>query len=180
MKKLQAVCVYSAMLIGTLTYADIYKWVDVSGVVHYSDTPHSGAQRIENPAIETAKDPAPIPKGSSTEQTIESANAHKKYTGVAITQPSDKATIRNNQGYVLVNVEPEPALQEGDLLQIIFDGNPFGVPQTNLSFAFSNINRGTHKVAVQILDKNAQMILISKTIEFYMQRPRVNMGGVKA
>lgn len=38
-----AIC---GLLIGGYASADIYRWVDANGVVHYSDTPVDGAERI--------------------------------------------------------------------------------------------------------------------------------------
>lgn len=180
MKTLKGFCCLSLLLsVGGGVYADIYKWIDSSGGVHYSDTPQPGAQRMEIPGVQTFTPPTPasnITGSDSNSQTV--ADAGKGYTSLSIQQPADQATIRNNQGYLLVNVDIEPALRDGDLLQIIFDGNPFGKPQTNQSFAFSSINRGAHTIAVQVLDPKGNMILTSKPVEFFMQRPRVNMGGV--
>ena len=162
---------------GMPAHAEIYKWIDSSGGVHYSDIPHQGAELMVIPGIQSFT-PPPAETKPDESQTVGSAEAAKVYKSLAIVQPANQATIRNNQGYVLINVAIEPALQDGDLLQIIFDGNPFGKPQANLSFALSNINRGTHTLAVQVLDKHGNVILKSKPIKFFMHRPRVNMGGV--
>lgn len=170
-----------AVFAGSLVHAEIYKWTDSSGSVHYSDTPQPGAQRMELPGIQSFSPPDPgaqTQDPASDSQTLGDINAVKGYKTLTIVQPADQATIRNNQGYVLVNVDIDPALKTGDSLQIVFDGNPFGKPQTNQSFAFSNVDRGTHSIAAQVLDKNGHMILTSQAIQFFMQRPRVNMGGV--
>ena len=179
MKTLKGFGFLSLMLFAAMpAHAEIYKWVDASGGVHYSDIPHPGAQRMVIPGVQSFTPPAPVETKTDESQTVGSAEAAKAYKSLAIVQPADQATIRNNQGYVLINVAIEPPLQDGDLLQIIFDGNPFGKPQSNLSFALSNINRGTHTLSVQVLDKHGKVILKSKPIQFFMHRPRVNMGGV--
>jgi hypothetical protein len=36
-----------------------YRWVDAQGVVHYSDTPHPGAQVIQLPSAQTYRAPPP-------------------------------------------------------------------------------------------------------------------------
>jgi hypothetical protein len=176
MKVLKGFCFLNLLFVINLVYADIYKWVDSSGGVHYSDTPEQGAQRIELPGIQSFSPADPANSKSDENQTVEGLNAEKYYKSLSIVQPTDQATIRNNQGSVLVNADIEPALKPENLLQIIFDGNPWGKPQPNLSFGFNNINRGTHTIAVQVLDKNGNMLLTSKPVQFFMQRPRVNMG----
>jgi Domain of unknown function (DUF4124) len=154
------------------THAEIYKWTDSHGNVHFTDKPHKGAKEVELPAVQTFSLPkVPQPTETKEEETI--ARSYKK---ILITQPEDQATIRNNQGYVAVSVLLEPSLIEGDKIQLIFDGKPMGQPQTSSVFALNNVYRGTHTLAVKILNANDEQIGISQAVTFFMHRARVGQA----
>lgn len=165
----------SAVFLSLLTCAvsaQVFKWTDSQGVVHFSDTPHPGAQTIDN--IQTQSYSAPRPSKHSTVPAATKKNK-KEYTKIAILQPQDQATIRNNQGYLVVSVEILPKLLRGHKVQIVFDGKAQGEPQDSLMFQLNGIYRGAHNVAVQIVDENGEVVKTSPSVVFYMQRPRVGM-----
>lgn len=164
------------MLTICTSYAQIYKWVDSQGVVHFSDHPHPGSEQIKIPETQSYSSPV-LKTGDEpqkNEKTEINASEHK-YTKISIMQPLNEATIRNNQGSVVVSVELEPVLQEGDNLQIIFDGTPLGDPQPNLIFQLNGIYRGSHTLAVQVINSTGEVIQTSDSITIFMQRPRVGM-----
>lgn len=174
MKTLSAL---SLMLILSTAFADIYKWVDSRGVVHFSDTPHSGATKIELPEAQSYSPPAQseAPLEHLSPNSEHPSNEHA-YSKIQITQPDNEATIRNNQGSIAVTVQVEPDLFSEDKLQLIFDGSPLGEPQTNTLFQLSGIYRGAHTLGVQIVDASGSVLDTSDPITIYMFRPRVGMG----
>jgi len=99
----------------------------------------------------------------------------REYKVVAISQPENSATVRNNQGYVAVSVDLMPALVNGDKVVITLDGKVVGQPQASANFSLSGINRGTHTLAVKIIDESGSTVAESESIVFHMHRPRVNM-----
>ncbi|RUR08274.1 DUF4124 domain-containing protein [Legionella sp. km772] len=155
--------------------AQVYKWTDSQGVVHFSDTPHSGAETINNIQTQSYSTPAPTTSATMPAISNEGGKNKKVYSKIAILQPKDQATIRNNQGYVVVFTEVLPKLFPGNKLQIIFDGKAQGDPQESLMFQLNGIYRGTHTIAVQIVDENGDVIKTSPRVVIYMQRPRVGM-----
>ncbi|EHL32339.1 DUF4124 domain-containing protein [Legionella drancourtii] len=167
----------SLMMVICISYADIYKWVDSQGNVHFSDTPHPGAEKLNIPDAQTYS--PPVPQSTEPEKlTPANPDAYKPtYTKVAITQPDNEATIRNNQGSIAVTAEIEPDLFPGDKVQLIFDGSPLGEPQTNLLFQLSGIYRGSHTIAVQVIDADGGAVETSEPITVFMFRPRVGMGA---
>lgn len=159
-----------------IAYADIYKWIDDQGVVNFSDTPHPGAEKVELPEAQTFS--PPTPGSPASERLSPEPNSQAKghmYTKVVITQPDNEATIRNNQGFIAITVQVEPDLFPGDKLQLIFDGTPLGEPQNNTSFQLNGVNRGSHTLAVQIVDAGGEVIDTSDSITIFMFRPRVGM-----
>lgn len=154
-------------------HAQIYKWTDGDGNVHFTDKPHPGAEKVELPEVQTFSSP-PIPK-LPPELTQKDKSKAVDYK-VSIVDPPDQVTIRNTMGYVPVNVQVEPALKSGDKLQLMFDGMPLGEPQATTVFALRDINRGSHTLSVQVVNEKGKDIAKSKEITIFMQQPRVGMG----
>ncbi|MDI1351158.1 MAG: DUF4124 domain-containing protein [bacterium] len=156
------------------SYAQIYKWTDEQGVVHFSDHPHQGSEKIKIPEVQAYSPPSPL----KTEIPPIEPSSEKKdsaYQSITITQPLNESTIRNNDGYVAAAVQVLPDLIKGDNLQLLFDGAPMGEPQPNVLFQLNGIFRGKHTIAVKIVDEKGETIMTSDTITFYMFRPRVGM-----
>ncbi len=187
------VLVAALMMICFTSFGEVYKWTDSQGNVHFSDTPHEGAEQLKMPETQSYSSPkskkesdanehnedseSQVSGESEAEVSGESESQDNFYTRVEITQPSSEGTVRNNQGNVVVAVEVEPVLLKKDNVRIVFDGQPLGKPQHSLTFQLNGINRGSHTIAVQVLSSDDNVIKTSSTITFYMHRPRVGMGS---
>ncbi len=162
-----------AMICG-LAFADIYKWKDAHGVTHFSDQPHQGAERL---TLDTESMPTP-PEQTPTESAQETKPAEQQgvqYQRLEIIEPKDKATIRNNDGNLTVQVATEPELSKNDNVQIFLDGNPLGNPSKGLAFSITQIDRGEHHLQAKILDKELNMVKKeSEKTTFYMHRPKID------
>ncbi|KTD06455.1 hypothetical protein Lgra_3232 [Legionella gratiana] len=169
----------SLMMVICLSYAQIYKWVDSQGGVHFSDTPHKGAEVITLPEEQSSSSPPAATSQISTEQgELQDDNPVKlkhSYDKIEIVKPVSGATIRNNQGFVTVTVLTEPDLFPGDKAQLLYDNAALGEPQKNLIFEINGMNRGSHTLAVQILDEEGNIIDSTDPVTIYVFRPRVGM-----
>lgn len=166
----------SYLLLSLLTVtvqAQIYKWTDSQGNVHFSDKPHQGAQEIELPEVQTYS-PPPVPQANANNQE-NGEEETDSYESISITQPENEATLRNNQGLVNVSVELKPSLKTGDKLQMIFDGQKLGAAQTTPNFIINNVYRGSHTIAVQVVNADGKVLMTSDSITIFMHRPRVGM-----
>lgn len=161
-----------ALMIAPL-HAQIYKWTDSDGNVHFSDKPHPGAEEVTLPEIQTFSSPTPSPSTSPTVAEAEDA-VQDNYT-VDIVMPKDQETIRNNQGYVVVNVQISPELKKNDKVQLIFDGAPLGDPLPTTVFALRDIKRGSHTLKAELISAQGKVVDNSETVTFFMHRPRVGM-----
>lgn len=172
--------VAALMMMMCTSHAEVYTWTDSQGVVHFSDSPHPGAEKLKIPEDQSYSAPSPSsPKqdvAPDHEENNKSEKSDKSYTKIAIREPLNQATIRNNQGYIVVSIELEPKLSEGDNLQMIFDGAPLGDPQPNTIFELNGIYRGSHTLAVQVVNAGGEVLLTSDPITIFMQRPRVGMA----
>jgi hypothetical protein len=166
-------------LFANTSNADIYKWVDSQGIVHYGDQPHAGSEQIKPAQVQGYSPPNPtivIPAiKDSTQENVASTEEVHHYDAIAIVEPVDQATIRNNKGYVLVSAQMQPGLIEGDKLQLLLDDNPWGDTQAALIFELRDLDRGTHTIAIQVLSEKGTPLITSNKVTVFMQRPRVGM-----
>lgn len=159
-------------------FAQIFTWTDGQGVVHFSDTPHQGAQPVALPNVQSFSTPSsPSPSNNEAPPNavgnpVEPEHVYKK---LAITQPSNEATIRNNQGFVMITAAVEPDLFPDDNFQLIFDGEVLGKPQPIPVFQISGINRGAHSFAIQVVNKQGEVLITSENITVFMHNPRAGM-----
>jgi hypothetical protein len=162
----------------SVSYAQIYKWTDASGIVHFSDIPHQGAETVNLPKVQThpAKPSEQTSESPSKPAIKSTASSGDSYEQVSITEPENESTIRNNQGVVPVMVSLKPPLMEGHQLQLIFDDRVMGAPQVATSFVLNGVERGSHTIAVNVIDSQGAVVATTEKITVYMHRPRVNMG----
>jgi hypothetical protein len=165
---------FAILIAGSPLYAQIYKWTDSKGDVHFSDTPQPGAEEITMPKVQTYSPPIRAEKQVDADASDDSDP--KEYDKVSIVQPEDQTTIRNTEGFVSIVTDLSPKLRRGDKLQLVFDGSPLGEPQSNNIIGLKGINRGSHTFAVQVLSARGKVLSTSKTITLYMMPPRVGMG----
>lgn len=159
------------LLLTSAVHADIYKWTDTNGVVHFSDKPAPGAQSVHLPpsqSISIEKLAPPLMEDPISEH-------HGGYEKIRVVQPDNEATIRDNQGSVPVIINVEPALQPDDKIQLVVDGASMGSPNHTVLFELNNLNRGAHTIAAELLDASGKVLLTSDVVTIYMQRPRVGM-----
>lgn len=163
------------MALSTSLQAEIYKWTDSDGNVHFSDKAHQGAETIQLPPVQTYSPPkeeapsAPVLNNASTNDVA--------YTSVAFVQPVDQATVRDNRGNFSVVINVEPTLDPDDKIQLLLDGNPIGTPKNTTALQLTGVNRGSHSLQAQILNSDGQVLKSSEIITIYLHRARMGRGG---
>jgi hypothetical protein len=162
------------LMLASICQADIYKWVDSQGNVHFSDKPHPGSEAVTLPEVQTYS-PPPVSTSNQQASSNDDSDDVATYTTFDIIQPTNEETIRNNDGSVNVIVTIKPMLKQGDKLQMVYDGKDMGDPQTSPAFAISGIYRGAHTVAVKLIASDGNVIKTTDTVKFFMHRPRVGM-----
>jgi hypothetical protein len=151
--------------------ADVYKIVTDTGEVIYSDTPAPGAERINLPELPTyTPPPAPRAVPRPAEPQVSSL-----YNSMKFSEPTEDATVRNNEGMVKISLVLDPPLiiREGHKIQYYLDDEPHGIPVQTTSINFSNIDRGTHRVTADVIDKNAQPLIRADAVTFHLHRESV-------
>jgi len=154
-------------------HAEVYKSVNESGEVVYSDQPSPNAQRMKLPELPTYS-PPPIPSFSAgTSQT--KPVAASPYKSVKIVVPENDATVRDNQGIVRVEVALDPSLmvQQGHKIQFYLNGEPHGVPVGTTSISFSNLDRGTYTLTSSVVNAEGAVLSSAAPVVFHLHRESV-------
>ena len=172
MRKLLALALIAAL---PAAQAEVYRWVDKDGVVHYTDrAPSKDAKPAALPPIQT------ISSGSvntSTAPEAAAAVAVPAY-GVSITSPQPEETFRNADRPVAVSAAASKPLPPDGGYIYYLDGNAQNSVGMAGSFTLTGVERGSHLIAVAAVDGSGQELGRSAPVIIHMMPPAVsNPGG---
>ena len=135
----------------------IYRTTDSDGNVIFSDTASEEATEVEvQTPITFESTVTPVPQS----QVRQRPQARHSYTKLAITSP-DTASVRSNNGDLIVQFEVTPPLQADHSVQLLIDGTITHTAKSSRSISLSNVNRGTHQFQLQIIDDDSEVVLFS-------------------
>jgi hypothetical protein len=145
---------------------EAWRWKDERGVVHYSDTPVPGAERVVLPSPPqqgTVTTAAPQPRPAPPEPF--------KYTECVVLFPGNDQTF-NGVGPVTASIRISPPLQQGDRIQVVLDDDVLAAwPARMLTFKLDNLYRGTHTLAVTVVDASKKTLCTGPAISFHVRQP---------
>ncbi|EUB84348.1 DUF4124 domain-containing protein [Pseudomonas sp. GM30] len=148
--------------------AQIYKYTDASGNTVYSDHAPDGvqAQPVDLPPLNRVQPQTPSAPPSDTASRAPARNAYQvlELTGL----PTEEA-LRANNGTFTVSVLIKPRLQAPHQLRLVLDDAPYGQPSNVPILQLVNVDRGEHRLAVQVIDGEA-IIQQSPAVVFTLQR----------
>jgi hypothetical protein len=168
--KLRSALFCLLIMLSASAAADVYTYIDAAGNRVFTDQPHKNAKRVQiQPSNSTSGSPPP-------QRTVQSAPAKAKprtmfrYDLLRILVPEPDATVRSTQGELIVTVTSKPALQEGHSYRLLLDGKPTDQAGRSPVFPLKNIDRGTHQLAVEILDETGRVLEKTPNQPFHMLR----------
>lgn len=158
--------------------AELYRWVDASGTVHYSDTPKEGAEQItlKPTNVIRSRAPAATPRSQNTQSAEEGAEPGSdeppvQYTAVNITSPTDDQTLWNIGGTLTVQIQVEPKLQKGHGVVLYYDGRAVNTdPVVSSSITIDNVYRGQHSVRASVKDLDGKTLFNGSQVSFIVQQ----------
>ena len=136
----------------------MYRLVDGDGRVTFTDVPGPGAERLLQSAANTYPARQPQPRVSGP--VVEQSDAFAGYHSVNIEWPQDEA-IRANDGRIRVVAASEPSLRPEHRAVVLLDGQ-VAQQSDGLTFDLSELDRGRHELAVQIIDDNGMVLAESR------------------
>lgn len=132
------------------TLAEVYTYTDADGNRVFTDQPKRGnAKRVEMAPTNSLGQPnAPRTPVALTEPTIKAPH----YQMLRILVPEPDAVINDGTGDIVVSASSEPALLPNHNYRLLVDGQPSAEPGRSPVFPVHGLARGTHQLAVEILD----------------------------
>lgn len=167
------------LLAGVLLFnsvkAELFKWKDEQGNTIYSDQPPSGDGR--QPAIIKKEQLPPIVTvpaidvNKSDNAAGLKSDAEASYQSIAISDPGHDAEVRENAGNVSISVQVEPYVfnERGDTVVIYMDGKEIS-RGSQTSVQLQNVDRGTHTLRAEVLNRAGQVLTASETTVFHLKR----------
>jgi hypothetical protein len=155
-------------------FAQVYKYVDDQGVVHYTDkAPTKDAKPVDLPPIQTYSPANPPPALSTPGPVSQPPVLPKSHFEVKITSPSPEETFRDPEPEVNISVTVMPSLAEGFALQYFVDSVAVTPPLGQTSWKVGGLQRGEHRLAVALMDSAGKQVALSAPITVYMMPPTV-------
>jgi len=153
--------------------AVVYKWTDSDGVIHYSDQPVPGAEKIF-----TASGPTPGGSVSSARPANAGAPAPKKnvapgleYSRFAITSPLPDQTFFGDD-VISVHLALEPSLKPGQTVTWHLNGRQLDdQAPTATQITLPHLDRGTYALAATVTDQTTGASLSTDSVSFFVRQP---------
>lgn len=164
----------AALLLPALLSADVYRWTDDQGNVHFGDRPPEGSA---SESVDVREPMRAVPLEGARE-ILESPvrprgqpEAEGDYQRVVITRPEDGQGVRANDGNVTAELDLEPGLDtdSGHRVVWLLDGEAAG-EGVSPSATFEGLNRGAYSLQARIVDESGNELGVSDTIEFNVLR----------
>ncbi|MBK8133351.1 MAG: DUF4124 domain-containing protein [Gammaproteobacteria bacterium] len=172
LRQAAAIC---CVLLSCATLADpadptIYRVIDAQGKVSYTDTPPKDgtAEPVTlkevntQPAMDARKVPVPAPDAATN-----------PYTRIEIASPANDSTIPPGQLSVVVQLQLEPALQPGHMVQFYLDGKPQGPAAAATAITLDELYRGSRAIHAAIVDAKGTQVAQSNSVVIHVKRPSV-------
>ena len=165
------------LLVSTGAAAEIYKSVDEDGNVTFSDQPSAGAEQIEKKEIPTVSSEKPVQEfnsddggnGNDDNGKNGSQNGFQGYDSIDIVSPEGGGAIRSNSGSLSVNINVQPALQQGHTIVLYMDGSEARRGRSS-AFQFANVDRGEHTLTAAIETDAGEELARSDNVTFTLLR----------
>ena len=154
-------------LISLPAMAEVFTYIDAQGNRVFTDQP--GTRDAKRVPLATSNRMSANPSGAAP-MTATKAKPLFHYDMLRVLVPEPDATVRSSAGELIVSVTSEPGLQRGHRYRLLLDGQPTADPGPSPVFALSNIDRGSHHLAVEILDEQGRMVERTPSQPFHMLR----------
>lgn len=168
------VLLLAALILPSVLAAEVYRWVDDQGNVHFGDRPP--ADRASDPVdirepmrgvpFEGAREALERPvRGEETDAEV------SPYRNLAIVRPEDGTGVRANDGNVTAEVDLDPALdtEAGHRIAWVLDGEVVG-EGTAAQTTFEGLDRGAYSLEAHVLGPDGEVLITAPGVEFNVLR----------
>ena len=164
-----------AVLLGPLSFAEVYKVVDANGNVTYTDQPQPNAQLapLALPPVNKIPSAEPLLDTLVDPQAMEEAQPLGSFAGYSqarILAPVQDAIIPNQQRKLIIQLQLTPQLQPEHRVQFYKNGRPLGSPVTALVYELDNLERGTYQLGAQVQTGTGRLLVSVPPVDIHVQR----------
>jgi Domain of unknown function (DUF4124) len=153
--------------------AVVYKWTDSDGVIHYSDQPVPGAEKIF-----TSGSPSTGGSVSSTRPANPGAPSPRKnvapglnYSQFSITSPVPDQTFFGDD-VISVHLTLDPSLKPGQTVTWHLNGRQLDdQAPTATQFTLPHLDRGAYALAATVTDPSTGESLSTDSVNFFVRQP---------
>jgi hypothetical protein len=151
--------------------AVVYKWVDADGVVHYSDQPVPGAEKIVTAGRSSlnGSSAAASPVNSNPNQARTGAAAQARPAAITLVSPQPEQNFFNNEPINVALSQPELKAEESVTWHL--NGKELDQPPTATQFVLPNPGRGTFAIAATITNQTTGEVESTPSVTFYVHEP---------
>ena len=155
--------------------ADIFQYTDAQGNRVYTDLPPQNKETssVKLPAANSVYIPT-TPSSNNRFDKSQAATANQPYSLLELQNLPTEEAIRSNNGSFTVAVAIEPTLAGQHRLQLLIDVQPYGTASRSTHIAVQNLDRGEHRLSVQVL---AGQHIIQTSSEQTIAVQRVHVGS---
>lgn len=160
------------------TAAEVYRWVDDSGEVHYSDRPHEDAEKVSLPKAQTFSIPAQRRSRRDSETGTDTPQEDKSeavtYSSVKIVSPTANEVLWSTGGLVKVSVRVEPKLRRGHTLMIYLNDQMVeGLTGNKRETQLTEVFRGEHTLRAEVRDAGGSVISKGNSVTFTVKQTSI-------
>jgi hypothetical protein len=175
---LSLIALMIALPAGTASAVTVWRWVDQNGVVHYSDRPVEGAERIELSSAQTFTGARSDTSVTAQPTAAQSPSAPEQQTSpyrrFEVLSPAQQETLWNIGGTGLaVSVELEPPLHPGHRLDVYLDGMRRNLASTETQITVPEVFRGVHTLQAVIVDESGTELVRTLAVTFMVQQTSI-------
>jgi len=152
---------------------EIYRWVDDDGVVHFSDRPVEGAERMKLKDAQTISPPPVRSRSRRAGNDGEEAAAADRYSTLEIVRPGQEEVLWNIEGQLDVTMRLDPRLQSGDRVSLFLDEEPVEMSPRSLQARLTDVGRGVHVLRAEVRDIGGTILIRSQPRTFVVQQTSV-------
>lgn len=151
--------------------AVVYKWTDSDGVVHYSDQPVPGAEKIYTSGSSGGAAPSARPAADSQAPGTKKNGPGLHYTEFAITSPTPDQTFFGDE-VISVHLALEPALMPDQTITWHLNGKEIDDQGPDATqFNLPHLDRGTYAIAATITDQKTGESQSTDSVSFFVRQP---------
>lgn len=168
MRTVYLIALFTFSMTPWLNAGEVYRHVDESGNVTFSDQPQQGADKIE-------VEPANVhnfPKAPAIKPLPDNRETDFRYRALTILYPENDTTLRNT-GDISVSAAVDPKLKKQHQVRFTDNGQAVAEPTKELSIQLKNLSRGSHQLQAQILDEKGKVLISSNPVTVHVHRTSI-------